>query len=350
MLTKLIRSLFVAATVAFVLALAGCGQVVEQNQLALVLHSFGNRDAQTVNKTDENKDQVVGSYSSELVTAKRAPVQTPGTTVLLFPLGLQAYMFEAEKTAESPDNEEIVCDSTGGKITFDVAVHVYIDPTYPDIKERLVKLMQDYRLIQYSGTNDVLKELIHGRFRNVLRTPFVDYCAGKSALEVMTHRSEINTLAAAYMNKMFNPLGLRFPLVAIASAVRVPPDQQAKMNAIFEREVDNQVLRLQNDQVMPLNTDISNLQQSAITESEQIANQARADTIALVSKAQQHRKEAFIKLIGADRYLQFETMYNMVRTLESGQTKITVVPDGSQIFFPAGAPALPPVNPVTQTK
>jgi regulator of protease activity HflC (stomatin/prohibitin superfamily) len=327
--------------------LSGCGEIVEQNQLALVLHSLGNRDVKTANKGAQ--DVVNGNYSADLITATRAPVQTPGTTVLIFPLGLQAYMFEAEKTVESPDNEELVCDATGGRVTFDVTVHTYIDGALPDIKDRLMKLMSSYRLVQYSGTGDVLKELIHGRFKNVLREPFVDYCAGKSALEIMRNRSALNALAKKHMNDKFNALGLRFPLVSVSSSFRVPPEQQVKMNEIYGREIDNQVLEIQNLKIKPIEADIARLKQTAITDSEQVKNTAKSESILGITKAQKHRKEVFVKLVGADKYVQFETVHNMVEALEKGRTTLTVVPSGSQIFFSTGggAAAIPVVSTAT---
>ena len=321
------------------LTLVGCGEPIEQNELALVLATIGNRTVDTV-----NVDGTINNFQAELITAKRAPVQTPGTVVLVFPLGLQDYEFNQAVTPESPENEEIVCDSVGGRISFDVAVHMYIDPTFPDIKDRLIRLMQAYQLRQYAGKPDVLKELIHGRFRQILREPFVEYCAGKQVLDIIRGKTAINKAATDFMNAHFNPLGLRFPLVSIVSNIRLPEDQRGKMSKIVERTVENKILKLTNERLKPLENEIEVLAQDGETEAANILNTANAQKIETITAAQKFRRERFVQLVGVDNYVRMETMMGMVSGLESGGTKISVVPEGSHVFFGQGS-ILPTASP-----
>ena len=111
--------------------LNGCGEVVEQNEVALVLRSLGDRTPETVNVKEsapeaapeegqENPDATLDNFSVELITARRAPVQVPGVVVLRFPLGLQSYRFTAKPSLESPENEGVLVDVVGGQVGLEV--------------------------------------------------------------------------------------------------------------------------------------------------------------------------------------------------------------------------------------
>ncbi len=311
---------------------SACGQVVEQNQVALVLRTLGERKAEAINKQKAG-GELGDNFEAELITAKRAPIDRPGIMILKFPLGLQVYEFSGRPSIESPNNEAFVVDAVGGQVTFDVVVHLYIDATQPDLKDRLIKLMKDYQLRQYSGSDDVLAKLVAGRFQQIIRQPFIEYCADKKVLDLMRNKEELNRYAKDQLNERFNPLGLQFTLVAVSSAMTVPKAQQDKLNQIMLQDMNIQVLEIKNAQIKPLDAKIEQLRQEGLTESAKLLNEATAKKIKTISEAEKQRRKMFINIIGKENYIRMETMLNMVRNLENSQTQITIVPENARVYL-----------------
>lgn len=321
-MSKIVR---LAIGMVMLMVLSGCGRPVDPNQLLLVMETVGDRDSKT------SQDGV--NFSSKLIRATRGPVDRPGIKLLMFPLGLQAYKFSLEKSPNSMANEQFCVDSEGGRVCFDVVVHAYIDATLPDLKQRLIKFMQDYQLRRYSGSEDVLESFIKERFVQILRRPFVEYSASKKALHLMTNKSQINRYARDVVNKEFEQYGIVFPLVSISSAMRVSSGQQQKMNDIVMRDFENRVIEIETSQIQPLDAQIADLDQSAKTEAAKIINQANAESIELVTKAKQSRMTRFIELLGKDNYVNIELLLTMTDSLSSGGTQIEIVPKDSSLII-----------------
>ena len=144
------------------------GSVIEQNQIALVLRTLGDRSEETLNVGDNN-------FSSQIVTAARAPVTRPGVFTMIFPLGLQSYTFSARPGVDSPNDEGLTCDSIGSEIGFDVVVHLYLDRSMDNLRDRLVDFTEAYRLRSYAGEPDVLAALVRDRFSQILRDEFIGW-------------------------------------------------------------------------------------------------------------------------------------------------------------------------------
>lgn len=308
-----------------ILGLSGCGRPVDPNQLLLVMETVGDRDV--------SASQEGGQFSSKLLRATRGPVDRPGLKLLMFPLGLQAYKFTQQPSVESPDNEEFCVDSEGGRVCFDVAVHAYIDADLPDLKQRLIRFMQDYQLRRYSNQDDVLEAFIKQRFVQILRRPFVEFSASKKALYLMTHKSEINQYAKDAVNKEFEQYGIVFPMVSISSAMRVSNAQQQKMNDIVMRDFENRVIEIETSQIQPLDAQIADLDQAAKTEAAKIINEANASSIDVVTQAKQSRMTRFIDLLGKKNYVEIELLLTMTDSLKDGKTTIDIVPKDSTLII-----------------
>ncbi len=313
---------------------AGCGKIVEQNEIALVFKTLGDRDVKVAGGKD-----IGDNFTAELISATRAPLETPDIKILRFPKGVQHYEFSGRPSMESPSNEELCVDAEGGNACFDVVVHMFIDETFPDLKERLVKFTKAYQLRKYSGQPNVLSKFIAGRFRQILRQPFVQYTADKKALEIVRNKKEINDYVREKINERFNDLGIRFPLVAISSAVRVSKRQQERMNEIVIQDVKRRILKLKNEFILPLTKEIAETRLEGKVGATKIINQAKAGKIGLITTAEKERRKLFIDLIGRKNYVEFETMLNMVGNLEGGKTRLTIVPDDSKIIL--GQPSSP---------
>jgi len=321
------------------LLLAGCGDVVEQNEIALIFKTVGEpsqRSPEILNKGD-----MVDNFSVEMISATRAPLETPNIKILRFPKGVQSYEFSGRASIESRDNEELCVDANGGKVCFDIVVHMFIDESFTDLKERLVEFAKAYQLRQYSGQSDALEKFIAGRFRQILRQPFMQYASNKTALDLVRNKSDINQYVLNVLNERFNPLGLRFTLVAISSAIRVNPQQQERMNAIVIQDVKRRILELKNEHILPLTKEIAVTRLEGKVSASKLLNEAKANKIRLIAEAEKQRRKLFIDLIGKEYYVGFETMLNMVSNLEEGQTQLSIVPRGSQIFI--GQPPFPQV-------
>jgi len=320
----------------------GCGEVIEQNQLALVLRTIGDRESEAINLNtstvaDDATDgdasaEAVDMFESELITATRAPISRPGIVVLKFPLGVQQYKFSFRPTVESPDDESVTVDAQDGRVTFDVTMHMFIDETMPDIKDRLVKLMKAYQLRRYSGSPDVLKELIRGRFLQVLRAPFMEYASNLKTVDIIRDKTGMNKFVTARMNERFNPLGLRFTLSSISSRMEVPKTQQDRMNQAFLQDVNRQTLTVLGGEIRPLEAQIEGLRQDGKTEAARIIADARADRTKSIADAEKARREEFISLLGRENYVELEMMMRMTRSLKTGKTGITLVPDDARII------------------
>jgi hypothetical protein len=126
---------------ALALLLAGCGEPVPPNKVAIVVKTMGERSTNVV-------------ASSELFWARRLPFgssMSPGIRVYIFPLGLQDYSFNQEGSYESPNNDPIEVDCIGGHLKFDVNLQMYIDTSVTNLAERLLAFINDHQLQSYVG-------------------------------------------------------------------------------------------------------------------------------------------------------------------------------------------------------
>ncbi len=263
--------IIITASIA-VFILAGCGKVVEQNEIALVFRTLGKRDIKVAGKDFSD------NFTAELLSAARAPIETPDIKILRFPKGVQSYKFSAVPGVESPQNEELCVDAEGGKVCFDIVVHMLIDETFPDLKERLVKFAKAYQLRQYSGPN-TLSKFISGRFRQILRQPFVQFAADKKALDLVRNKTEINKYVLDELNSRFNELGLKFTLASVSSAIRVDKRQQERMNQIVIQDVKRRILELKNELILPLTKEIASIRLEGEIKAGKIINEAKAEKI-----------------------------------------------------------------------
>jgi len=122
-------------------------------------------------------------------------------------------------------------------------------------------------------------------------------------------------------------------MVSVSSAIRVDARQQERMNQIVIQDVKRRILQLKNEQILPMSREIAELKNTGVFQAQEILNKAQADQIRIVAGAEKKRRKMFIDLIGKDHYVNFETMMNMVRNLDVGNTRLTIVPDNSRIFL-----------------
>lgn len=304
--------------------LAGCGEPVEQNEIALVMNTLGDRGAETVNQFD-----------AELISGARAPwsVTHPTQIVLKFPLGLQAYEFSERAGAESPGGEAFTCGAVGGSINFDVVVHLRIDETMPDIKDRLIKLMQDYQLRRYNGDENVLAELVQKRFKQFLRAPVVDWCAPKQMLSIMRSKAEVNQLLLDHMNAEFNKYGIVFSLAAVSSSMRVPEETQGRMNDAVSRETNTRVLALTNTKLKPLEDETATITENGLTAAAAVVNTAKLEAAETLAEAERYARQALIQLLGTEEYIRYQTEVKALEALRDGGAIVTLVPDDTRIYL-----------------
>ena len=331
------RILLAVLLVAFTLSFAACGSVVNPNEVALVLRTLGSRDAEVVGKKEapENgaKKDIADNFEAELVTATRAPLDKPGTVILRFPLGIQSYEFTALPSIESPNDEAIVVQAIGGTVKFNLLFHVYIGRNFPDLKQRLIEFMKAYQLRQYSGSADVLSQLMAGRLKNDLFRPFIDKSANMKVLDIVRKKDEINSYAIKELNDKFNKYGLVFSAAAISSATTVSDEQQAKLNEMVIEDAKLQVLEFTMKEIRPLEEQISKFEQEGKTTAAAWINQANAKKIDKISAAEKERRKLFIDLVGEKNYIDLETMLTMVSNLKQGKTRISIVPDDARIYL-----------------
>src|SRR5437016_2872061 len=103
------RTIAAIPSVTALLLLAGCGQQVPQNKLALLVKTLGERSVSNM------------TASAEIYWARRLPFgvsANPGVRVFTFPLGLQEYEFSELPSYESPRDEAIEVDCLGGHLKF----------------------------------------------------------------------------------------------------------------------------------------------------------------------------------------------------------------------------------------
>ncbi|HXP60457.1 MAG TPA: hypothetical protein VN829_08200, partial [Dongiaceae bacterium] len=141
---KILRCVFLGACG---LLLAGCGQQVPQNKLALLVKTLGERSLSNA------------TASAEIYWARRLPFgvsANPGVRIFTFPLGLQEYEFSELPSYESPRDEAIEVDCLGGHLKFDVNIQLYLDKESPGLPEKLLQFINDHQLQSYSGEHDML--------------------------------------------------------------------------------------------------------------------------------------------------------------------------------------------------
>lgn len=299
------------------------GTPVEQNEISLVFRAIGNREVETAN-----------NFEAELITAARGPSPFEvGAVELKFPLGLQAYEFSGRPGFDSEADESIVCDSRGGPVEFDVAVHMHIDETLPDIQERLIAFAEAYQLRRYDGSSDVLVELVQSRFRDIIREPFINWCASRSVITIMQNKSEINEIALDYMNDEFNQYGLRFTLVSVTSAMRVSPAQQDRLNDLVTQSTETRANDLRNTDLRPLQEEIAGIVNDGNIAAQAALDTATVEAAAIRATAEAAQQTALIQLLGADAFMFLETTVRPLEALTGSDAAITIVPNDARIYL-----------------
>jgi len=299
------------------------GTPVEQNELSLVFRAIGDRTVETSN-----------NFQSELITAARGPGPLEvGSIELKFPLGLQAYEFSGRQSFDSEANEAIVCDSRGGAVEFDVAVHLHIDETLPDIQERLVNFAGAYQLRSYDGSADVLSDLVQTRFRDIIREPFVNWCPSRSVITIMQNKSEINQIALDHMNDEFNQYGLRFTLVSVTSAMRVSDTQQNLLNNLVTQSTETAANDLRNRELRPLEREAGVIVNQGNIDAQAELDLATVDAAQIRATAEAADRTALIDLLGPEAFLFLETTIRPLEALAESDADITIVPEDARIYL-----------------
>ncbi len=318
-----------AFTLSMVLAsavlLTGCGEQVPQNKLALLVKTLGARS--TTN----------AMASAEIYWARRLPFgisANPGVRVFSFPLGLQEYEFSQLASYESPHDEGIEVDCLGGHMTFDVNLQLYLDKEMPNLAEHLLQFINDHQLQGYNGEHDMLGRWAGEKLRQFVREPLAQYALNKQVIELMRNKKEMNELLVKRMNERFNKYGLVFNSAGVSSEIRIPADQKQRMNNIVTTEYANRTLQMRSAKLMPLMSEITQIEQSGLTQSQEKQNFGSQEEIRILAEAQQQRRQMFIGLVGETNYVQLEQMLTMIRNLGEGQTKVLVVPKSMAYLAP----------------
>ena len=306
--------------------LSGCGQQVPQNKLTLLVKTLGARS--TSNAT----------ASAEIYWARRLPFgvsANPGVRIFTFPLGLQEYEFSEAPSYESPRDEAIEVDCLGGHLKFDVNIQLYLDKEMTNLPDKLLQFINDHQLQGYDGERDMLARWAGEKLRQFVREPLAQYALNRQVIEIMRNKREMNEVLVKRMNERFNKYGLVFSAAGISSEIRIPLDQKQKMNAIVTTEYANKTLQLRSAKLMPLMSDINEIEQTGLTQSQEKQNFGNQEEIRIVSDAQQQRRQMFAALVGQTNYIVLEQMLTMVKNLNEGQTKVLVVPKNMLYLAPS---------------
>jgi hypothetical protein len=306
--------------------LAGCGQQVPQNKLTLLVKTLGARSSTNA------------TASAEIYWARRLPFgvsANPGVRVFTFPLGLQEYEFSQLPSYESPHDEAIEVDCLGGHLTFDVGIQLYLDKDMPNLADRLLQFINDHQLQGYNGERDMLARWAGEKLRQFVREPLAQYALNKQVIEIMRNKQEMNEVLVKRMNERFNKYGLVFCAAGISSEIRIPSDQKQKMNNIVTTEYANRTLQMRSAKLMPLLSEINQIEQNGLTQSQEKQNYGSQEEIRILAEAQQQRRQMFIGLVGETNYIVLEQMLSMVQNLSDGQTKVLVVPKSMTYLAPS---------------
>lgn len=299
------------------------GTPIEQNQIGLVLRSLGDRESQVANQLE-----------SELVVASRGPgLFDIGTVMLVFPLGVQAFEFSDRLGFESGPGQQLVCDSVGGAIEFDVVVHVRVNETLPDIRERLLAFVQAYQLRRFDGSADVLSDFVRERLRDVMREPFINWCASQGELQIMRRKAEVNQIALDYMNEEFNRYGLQFDMVSVSSAMRVSDAAKARLNQLVVQSTETSVLNRRNADLVPLLLQIQETREQGLTDAAAVLNTAHAESEGIRAAAEAYERTALINLLGADNFMRRATVLLPLTSMLESDVVIDIVPSDARIYI-----------------
>lgn len=319
------KSIALALLFCLTFLLVGCGQQVPQNKLTLLVKTLGARS--TSNAT----------ASAEIYWARRLPFgvsANPGVRTFTFPLGLQEYEFSQQPSYESPHDEAIEVDCLGGHLTFDVNIQLYLDKEMPNLADKLLQFINDHQLQGYNGERDMLARWAGEKLRQFVREPLAQYALNKQVIELMRNKKEMNDILLKRMNERFNKYGLLFSSAGISSEIRIPSDQKQRMNNIVTTEYANRTLQMRSAKLMPLLSDINQIEQNGLTQSQDKENFGNQEEIRILAEAQQKRRQMFMELVGQTNYVVLEQMLTMVKNLSDGQTKVLVVPK-SMSYLPA---------------
>ena len=307
-------------------ALMGCGQQVPQNKLTLLVKTLGARSTSNA------------MASAEIYWARRLPFgvsANPGVRTFTFPLGLQEYEFSQSPSYESPSDEAIEVDCLGGQLKFDVNIQLYLDKEMPNLPDKLLQFINDHQLQGYNGERDMLARWAGEKLRQFVREPLAQYALSKQVIEIMRNKKEMNEVLMKRMNERFNKYGLVFSGAGVSSEMRIPPEQKQQMNNIVTTEYANRTLQMRSAKLMPLLTEISQIEQSGLTQSQEKQNFGSQEEIRILAEAQQKRRQMFNALVGETNYIVLEQMFTMVKNLSEGQTRVLIVPNSLAYLAPS---------------
>jgi hypothetical protein len=220
-------------------------------------------------------------------------------------------------------------------LKFDVNIQLFLDKEQPGLAEKLLQFINDHQLQSYNGEHDMLARWAGEKLRQFVREPLAQYALNRQVIEIMRNKKEMNAVLMKRMNERFNRYGIVFSSAGISSEIRIPADQKQRMNAIVTSEYANRTLQLRSARLMPLLSEIMQIEQTGLTQSHEKSNHGAQEEIRILSEAQQQRRQLFTDLVGDTNYIVLEQMFTMVRNLNEGHTRVLVVPKTVNYLAPS---------------
>lgn len=322
--------------------LSGCGQIVEQDKIVLILEGIGNRDKTVTNNEEAVSDNTGSSkkYKSSLVTATRLPFNTVGMKIFIFSRGIENYRFTKGENIDSKKNEEFCTEVVDGRVCGDFSIQVYIDESLPNIKERLIKFVSRYKLYSYSGQPKVLGKFISSsRFRPIIKNILITYSSNKKILELVRNKTGLNEAVLNDLNDRFNRYGLMFTKgTGLISDIRLNKAQQDNLNKIVVNDVKTEASKLYNEKVRPLDKKIAGYENEGNLRSAEIIATAKSKAMEAKTKAQTIRRSLIIAQIDKKNYSQFEQINTLITSLigennTPGKTQIRMIPSDAKLVL-----------------
>ncbi len=320
----------ICSILAISLFLGACGQVVEQDKVVLLMEALGSRDSEVVNTSE---------YTSQVLTATRLPVNMVGKKAFIFQRGIQTYRYTGQASIDSISNEEFCSQVVDGKICGDISIQLYLDAKDPNIKEKLEKFVERYKLYSYSGESGVLAKFVgSSRFRPIVNNIFISLTADKKILELVRGKTQLNEELVSRLNEQFGEYALVFTEgTGFVSNTRLTNESQNKLNDIVVTGVKTQAQKLRNTKVKPLDQKVKQLNNEGREESATIVNNAKKEAQSLLTDADIERRKKIIEQIGPENYSQFEKMQTLTRALiaKNGtpNTQLRMIPSSSKLVL-----------------
>lgn len=307
----------VAVIGVWMLVLVTCSSVVKPNQTLIVTRGSG-----------AEKDRI------EIVRGGRV-WERPGDKFYWFEEGMQTYHFAENQTFESKGNEHLQLSSASGPVAFDVMIQLKLqaeqDPNV--LREKLVKLMRTYNLLNYSGQRNLLAKLVGTQFRPSIKNLIAQECSNREMAKIFEEKDKINAKLFSSLKETFEPFGIEILAAGITCGITMPPAQQEKMNRLVTSAFELQALDKTEKEVMPKNIEIAEQRVNGEIEVQKISAAAVADAIRIEAVVEANRRQKFKDLLGDGNAIAFESMRTLVSALETGRTHVSVVPNNAQIWI-----------------